>query len=186
MERRKVEKIPEEAFREAIANALIQRTWDTSSQIRVLMFDDRVEVVSPGGLPSGITKEEYLTGVISVLRNRNLANVFYRLGLVEIFGTGILRIKQLYHGMLRKPEFEVTDNAIKIILPQIEEDVALTSDERAVYNQLKKANPMSISEIAPYLSFGKSKTTSLLKKMASKGVVEITGTGKGTRYTKIY
>ena len=90
-ERKKMEKIPEEAFREAIANALIHREWDVDSHIRVSMFDDRIEVVSPGGLPSGITKDEYLAGKLSVLRNRNLANVFYRLGFVEIFGTGITR-----------------------------------------------------------------------------------------------
>ena len=77
-DRKKMEKIPEAAFREAIANALIHRVWDVDSHIRVSMFDDRVEVVSPGGLPSGITAEEYLSGKLSVLRNRNLANVFYR------------------------------------------------------------------------------------------------------------
>ena len=95
-DRQKIEKIPEAAFREAIANALIHRVWDVDSQIRVSMFDDRLEIVSPGGLPSGITEEEYLSGKLSVLRNRNLANVFYRLGFVEMFGTGITRIKQLY------------------------------------------------------------------------------------------
>ena len=77
-DRKKMEKIPEAAFREAIANALIHRVWDVDTHIRVSMFDDRVEVVSPGGLPSGITAEEYLSGKLSVLRNRNLANVYYR------------------------------------------------------------------------------------------------------------
>ena len=56
--RKKIEKIPEAAFREAIANGLIHRIWDVESQIRVLMFEDRIEVVSPGGLPAGITKEK--------------------------------------------------------------------------------------------------------------------------------
>ena len=51
-DRQKIEKIPEAAFREAIANALIHRVWDVDSQIRVSMFDDRLEIVSPGGLPS--------------------------------------------------------------------------------------------------------------------------------------
>ena len=77
-DRKKMEKIPEAAFREAIANALIHRVWDVDSHIRVSMFDDKIEVVSPGGLPSGITAKEYLSGKLSVLRNRNLANVFYR------------------------------------------------------------------------------------------------------------
>ena len=101
-DRKKQEKIPEAAFREAIANALIHRVWDVKSQIRVSMYDDRIEVFFPGGLPSGITAEEYLSGKLSVLRNRNLANVFYRLGFVEIFGTGITRIKQLYEDALMK------------------------------------------------------------------------------------
>ena len=123
--RKKMEKIPEVAFREAIANALIHRVWDVNSQIRVLMFDDRIEIVSPGGLPSGITEEEYLFGKLSVLRNRNLANVFYRLGFVEILGTGITRIKQLYTKGLVKPSFEVSENAIKIILPIFEKILIL-------------------------------------------------------------
>ena len=181
-DRKKVEKIPEAAFREAIANALIHRVWDVESQIRVLMFDDRIEVVSPGGLPSGITEKEYLDGKISVLRNRNLANVFYRLGFVEIFGTGITRIKQLYEEGLLKPNFEVTENTIKIVLPVLEKNLNLTEDERAVYKILSRTMLKSISEIAPYVPFGKSKTTQLLKEMGEKGVVVVEGKGRGTKY----
>ena len=129
-DRKKMEKIPEAAFREAIANAVIHRVWDVEAQIRVSMFDDRIEVVSPGGLPSGITAEEYLSGKLSVLRNRNLANVCYRLGFVEIFGTGITRIKQLYEESLAKPDFEVSENSIKIVLPLFENNLNLTEDDK--------------------------------------------------------
>lgn len=181
-DRKMVEKIPEAAFREAIANALIHRVWDVDLQIRVSMFDDRIEVVSPGGLPSGITEDEYLSGKLSVLRNRNLANVFYRLGFVEIFGTGITRIKQIYSEALTKPGFEVSENAIKIILPIYEESTNLTEDEKVVYKLLSKNMLKSMSEIAPYISFGKSKTTKLLKDMEQKGVITIDGKGKGTKY----
>ena len=181
-DRKMVEKIPEAAFREAIANALIHRVWDVDLQIRVSMFDDRIEVVSPGGLPSGITEDEYLSGKLSVLRNRNLANVFYRLGFVEIFGTGITRIKQIYSEALTKPGFEVSENAIKIILPIYEESTNLTEDEKVVYKLLSKNMLKSMREIAPYISFGKSKTTKLLKDMEQKGVITIDGKGKGTKY----
>lgn len=181
-DRKRVEKIPEAAFREAMANALIHRVWDVESQIRVLMFDDRIEVVSPGGLPSGITAEEYLSGKLSVLRNRNLANVFYRLGFVEIFGTGIIRIKQLYEDGLIKPDFEVTENTIKIVLPVFEKNMNLTEDERMIYHILSKTMLKPISEIAPYVPFGKSKTTQLLKDMEQKGVVNVEGKGRGTKY----
>ena len=183
-DRKKIEKIPEAAFREAIANSLIHRVWDVESQIRVLMFDDRIEVVSPGGLPSGITVNEYLAGKLSALRNRNLANVFYRLGFVEIFGTGIIRIKQLYEESLAKPEFEVSENAIKVVLPIFENNFNLSEDEKAIYKVLSKTMLKSISEIAPYVPFGKSKTTQLLKSMGQKGVVVVEGKGRSTKYIK--
>lgn len=181
-DRKKIETILEAAFREAIANALIHRMWDVESQIRVLMFDDRIEVISPGGLPSGITEEEYLSGKISVLRNRNLANVFYRLGFVEIFGTGIIRIKQLYEDGLKKPEFQISENTIKMVLPVFEENLNLTEDERKIYKILSKTMLKSISEIAPYAPFGKSKTTQLLKDMGQKGIIKVEGRGRGTKY----
>lgn len=181
-DRKMVEKIPEAAFREAIANALIHRVWDVDSQIRVSMYDDKIEVVSPGGLPSGITEDEYLSGKLSVLRNRNLANVFYRLGFVEIFGTGITRIKQIYSEASVKPSFEVSENAIQIVLPVYEESTNLTEDEKIVYKLLSKNMLKSMSEIAPYISFGKSKTTKILKDMEQKGVIAIEGKGKGTKY----
>ena len=180
--RKMVEKVPEAAFREAIANALIHRVWDVDSQIRVSMHDDKIEVVSPGGLTFGITEDEYLSGKLSVLRNRNLANVFYRLGFVEIFGTGITRIKQIYSEASVKPSFEVSENAIQIVLPVYEESTNLTEDEKVVYKLLSKYMLKSMSEIAPYISFGKSKTTKLLKDMEQKGVITIEGKGKGTKY----
>ena len=182
-DRKKIEKIPEAAFREAIANGLIHRIWDVESQIRVLMFEDRIEVVSPGGLPAGITKEEYLSGKLSVLRNRNLANVFYRLGFVEIFGTGIKRIRQLYEKSLRKPEFEVSENAIQIVLPVWESNLDLTEDEKMIYGILSKNRLKSMGEIAPYVSFGRSKTTKLLKEMEEKGIITVEGKGRNTKYS---
>jgi len=181
-DRKVMEKIPEAAFREVIANALIHRVWDVNSHIRVSLFEGRIEIVFPGGLPAGITEEEYLSGKLSVLRNRNLANVFYRLGFVEIFGTGITRIKQLYAESLIKPDFEMSENAIKIVLPVLETNADLTEDEKVIYKFLSKTMLKPISEIAPYVPFGKSKTTQLLKAMGKKGVVAIEGKGRGTKY----
>ena len=181
-DRKKMEKIPEAAFREAIANALIHRVWDVEAQIRVLMFDDKIEIISPGGLPAGITEEEYLSGKLSILRNRNLANVFYRLGFVEIFGTGITRIKQLYEGKMILPEFVVSENTITIVLPILENALNLTEDQLVIYKILSKTMPKPISEIEPYVLFGKSKVTKILKEMVKKGVVIIEGKGRGTKY----
>ena len=180
--RAKVERIPEAAFREAIANALIHRVWDVDAPIKVSLFDDRITIISPGGLPPGITEAEYLAGKLSVLRNRSLANVFYRLGLVEVFGTGIPRIKELYEGSVNPPDFDVSDQAITITLPLLEKDLHLTEDERKIYQLLSKTTRKSISDIAPYVDFGKSKTSQLLKELSKKGIVTIEGRGRGTKY----
>lgn len=181
-ERKNVEKIPEAAFREAIANGLIHRMWDMNSHIRISMFDNHINIVFPVGLPSGISEEEYLNGKISVLRNRNLANVFYRLGFVEIFGTGITRIKQLYESGFVKPRFEVSENTIKIELPVFEDISDLTDDEHLVLKALSKTVLKSISEIVPSTPFGKSKVSSLLKILEKKGVILIQGKGRSTKY----
>ncbi len=181
-DRKKIEMIPEAAFREAVANSLIHRVWDIEAQIKIAMFDDRIEIISPGGLPPGITEEEYLSGKISILKNRNLGNVFYRLGFVEIFGTGITRIKQLYEQSLKQPAFEVSENTIKVVLPVFEKNLNLTIDEQKVYQILSKSMLKSISDIAPHVAFGKSKTTQLLKEMSKKGIVKIEGRGRGTKY----
>lgn len=128
--RKKIELIPEEAFREALANASIHRAWDMKAQIRISMFDDRIEITSPGGLISGITEDEYLSGRISILRNPIISNVFYRLKIVEIFGTGILRIKRIYENSIKKPIFNVSPNVIQIVLPIIDYNYHLLKYEQ--------------------------------------------------------
>ena len=100
----------------------------------------------------------------------------------SVFGTGITRIKQLYAESLIKPEFEVSENALKIVLPIFETNVNLTEDEKVIYKFLSKTMLKPISEIAPYVPFGKSKTTQLLKAMEKKGVIAVEGKGRGTKY----
>lgn len=180
--RKKIERIPEAAFREAIANALVHRVWDTESNVQVFMFDDRVEIISPGGLPTGLSEKEYLSGRISVLRNPVIANVFYRLKMVEIFGTGILRIMQIYEKSIRKPVFDIYENTIQITLPVIENVPEMTEDEKLVYQLLSKNRLKSISEISASTDFGKTKVTGILKALAKRGIVTIEGKGRGTKY----
>lgn len=181
-ERSTVQTIPESAFREAVANALIHRTWDVTARIRILMFDDKIQVISPGGLPAGLTEAEYLSGKISVLRNPVLANVFYRLNIVEIFGTGVIRILDTYRESLVKPKFEITDNAITVELPVFQTDLHISDDERIVYNQLSKTMAKSISDITAKVPFGKSKTGEILNALVEAGFVRIQGNGRGTKY----
>jgi ATP-dependent DNA helicase RecG len=174
--------IPEEAFREAIANALVHRIWSVNSQIKVSMFDDRIEVTSPGGLPQGLSKNEYLAGQISILRNPIIANVFFRLGLIEQFGTGIRRIKDSYQKSLVQPQFAIFENSIKIVLPVLKfvaDD--LTADENRIYQSIHEG-ASTTTKISQATGFGRTKALRLLKQLSQRGYVEKIGEGRATRY----
>ena len=184
IDRKKVETIPENAYREALANAVVHRTWDINSNIRISMFNDHVEIVSAGGLPTGISTEVFLEGRISVLRNPILANVFHRLNLIEKFGTGIRRIKEAYADSFSKPSFLVTADLIQIDLPLLDLNPGMSEDESIIYKALSKriAKPISAIENDLRNSFSRSKSLSLLKRLADKGFVVIEGSGRGTKY----
>ena len=183
-ERIEKELIPEKAFREVIANALIHRTWDVNSNIRISMYEDKIEVSSPGGLPSGISEKEYLNGQISQLRNPILANIFFRLKYIEMFGTGIRRINESYKNYAVKPAFEIFENSIKITLPIIKTELFLTTDERIIMDILEKGAILSSSEILKITEFKKDKLNRLLKKLIQKNYIDVIGNGRGTKYLK--
>lgn len=183
-ERIEKELIPERAFREVIANALIHRTWDVNSNIRISMYEDKLEVSSPGGLPSGISEKEYLNGQISQLRNPILANIFFRLKYIEMFGTEIRRINESYKDYLVKPAFEIFENSIKITLPITKTKLFLTTDERIIMDILEKGNILSSGEILEKIEFKKDKLNRLLKKLIQKNYIDVIGNGRGTRYFK--
>ncbi len=86
--------LPVEAIREMIVNAHCHRNMRDESCVQVAIYDDRLEVTSPGGLYNGLTFEEALQGH-SKLRNRAIANVFSQIGLIEAWGTGLQRIQNL-------------------------------------------------------------------------------------------
>ena len=183
-ERIEKELIPEKAFRETIANALIHRTWDVNSNIRISMYEDKIEVSSPGGLPSGISEKEYLNGQIFQLRNPILANIFFRLKYIEMFGTGIRRINESYKNYAVKPAFEIFENSIKITLPIITTKLFLTTDEKIVMDILEKGAILSSSEILKMTEFKKDKLNRLLKKLIQKNYIDVIGNGRGTKYLK--
>jgi len=180
--RETVEMIPEEAFREAIANSIIHRTWDVNAHIRVAMYSDRIDIVSPGSLPKGLTEREYIEGQISILRNPIIGNVFFRLHHIERFGTGVKRINDAYVNSEIKPRYGVFENSIKVTLPIVQLKTSLSEDERLIYKTLSGSKMMSSSEIAEITGFGKTKVVSLLKSLTEKGNVKLVGSGRGTKY----
>jgi ATP-dependent DNA helicase RecG len=107
---------PESALREALLNAVIHREYSLSGSILIKIFLDRIEFISPGGLVRGIEIDDMMSGY-SICRNPDLAAVFYRLKLIEAYGTGISKIFEAYDSTPNKPKFEITSNVFKLILP---------------------------------------------------------------------
>lgn len=183
IERKKIDLIPEVAYREAIANALIHRDWSIHSHIRISLFSDRIEIKSPGGLPRGITADEYVNGEISCLRNPILGNVFFRMHYVEMFGTGVRRILYAYRDAKIKPKFEITDHVIGVVLPVLTQHYNVTSDEAKIINAIEHGEQLSSTEIAKFAGFTKSKTLRLLERLVEKEYVQVIGKGRGTKYS---
>lgn len=182
-ERKVIHKIPENAFREALANALVHRTWDDTPNIRISMLKDRISITSPGGLLSSVSKEEYLNGQVSKLRNPIIAHIFFRLKMIEMFGTGILRIKDLYKDLPVQPEFKIYDNSIKVELPTIDSRLNVTKDEKTILDYLTKVVHATSGDIVIGTGLSKDKVLRLMKNLINNGYVNVSGVGKATKYS---
>lgn len=181
--RQKEELVPSEAFREALANALVHRTWDVNASIKVEMHPDEVIISSPGGLMADMSKEDYVRGSYSSLRNPILANVFRRLGIIEGFATGIKRINDAYRYTAVKPIYEVTVSAIMVILP-VKREIELSENEKKVLDSFKGNRSYSREEIEIRSTFGKDKLVRLLNSLLEKGLIERDGQGRATFYRR--
>lgn len=182
----KKELIPREAFREALANSIVHRIWDVNSYTQISMYENRVEIRSPGGLPRGLSKDEYLFGSVSVLRNPIISGIFFRLGIIEQFGTGITRINREYSNSISKPEFYITEDNISIILPVINMDkLDLSEDETNIYYIIKEEIEITRRELDNKTGFDKSRTLRNLDSLIEKKLIERLGSGPATTYKLI-
>lgn len=133
LERKDTRDYPEEAVREALLNCIVHRDYSYSGSTLINIYDDRMEYVSLGGLVPGLELDSIFLGV-SVTRNPNLAAVFYRMHLIESYGTGINKIQRLYEGMTNKPKFETAKGVFRVTLPNCNFDNVSALSERSERN----------------------------------------------------
>lgn len=190
---------PPEAVREALLNAIVHRDYSFSGPTLISIFDDRIEFVTIGGLVKGITLEDVKLGV-SVLRNQRLANVFYRLHLIEAYGTGILKINESYDGCDVKPLIETTSNAFKITLPncnyrtesQNSQAIGRNSGETSaskkgdrihkILDLCHSKGSLVRADVEEVLGVSQSTAILLLRELVEEGVLIKKGKGKRLRY----
>ena len=182
---------PETAVREALLNLLIHREYSFRASSFISLYTDRLEFTSIGGLVNGVTLKDVTMG-ISVCRNVKLANIFYRLELIEAYGTGLIKIMDAYEGTGMTPQIETSDNAFKIILPNLN---TISESEKPTQNMLendipekkvialtKERESITRKEVGMLLDMGQSSCGRLLKKMVENGLLIQEGKGKNTRY----
>lgn len=177
---------PVEAVREALLNALVHRDYSFRDSTLISIFEDRIEFVSIGGLVRGISIEDMMLGV-SIARNRNLANVFYSLALIEAYGTGVPWIMHSYEGCNAKPAIEASGNAFKITLPGVGEEArkpSLNVNESAVMDLFKGEEKASIArgDVQAALGISQAMAVRVLNGLVGKGRIRRVGGGKNTRY----
>lgn len=197
---------PEIAVREALLNLLVHRDYSFSASALISIYSDRIEFVSIGGLIPGIDLEDIMAG-ISICRNQELANVFYRLHLIEAYGTGIGKIMRAYEGRLEKPVIETTQNTFKIILPnrntrQGITNVSVSKVESAAvpYGEMRKTvdyrekqileyarnhDSFTKNEVVRLLNVSPSTAVRLIRGLIKRGLLKCNGKARSTFYTII-
>ena len=180
---------PEEAIREALLNVIVHRDYSFSGSIIINVTDHRIEFISLGGLLPGLSPDDIRSG-ISQPRNKNLAEVFHRLRLIESYGTGIRRIFNLYATCSEQPQIEVTSNTFKIVLPNMntapvaeaENIAAVTPQMQKVLDYIKANGQITEKEISKLLGLKKTRTFTVAKQMRDLGLIKVVGRGDSKRY----
>lgn len=181
---------PEVALREALLNSLVHRDYSYRASTLISLYRDRMEFVTLGGLLAGLELNDLMMG-ISVCRNPQLANVFYRLQLIEAYGTGIRKIMDAYEGARVQPRIETSSNAFKLILPNrnaapeestVKSEPARTANEEAIRKYLLNHDSITRKETQALLKTGQSAAGRILKEMVENGWLARIGNGRSTGY----
>lgn len=195
---------PEIAVREALLNLLVHRDYAFSASALISIYSDRIEFVSIGGLMSGIDLEDIMVG-ISVCRNQDLANVFYRLHLIEAYGTGMGKIMKAYKDVEEKPSIETTKNAFKIVLPNmnakyetrnfimpkeelitnscVETEKELGDEEEKVLKYIRIHGVITKNNVMELLEVSASTASRVIRRMVKNNLLKRNGKARSTNYT---
>lgn len=174
---------PVEAIRESLLNAMVHRDYGLGGYTLISVFDDRIEIISLGGLMRGVEMSDIMMGV-SYLRNKKLAEVFYRLHLIEAYGTGIEKIKDCYRGQLKQPVFECSPNAFKVVLPKLGTYASVVNGrDDEIIAMLKEKGEIVRGDVEKRLNVSQATATRILTHMVESGKIKRSGSARSIKYT---
>lgn len=182
-------------MREALLNMIVHRDYGLSGPGLVSIFDDRMEFLNLGGLPDGLNRQDMMNG-ISFQRNPRLANVFYRLRLIEAYGTGIRRIMGDYRDAERQPEFSISDHSFRLMLPKHVSDMSHSASgrdglsvateggdrQRIVLDYAERVGCVTRRQVQELTGLSQSAAANMLRMMTAQGLLRRVGKGPATEY----
>ena len=189
LERTEQWEYPLEAVREAVVNAVCHRDYASAASVQVRIFDDRLEVWNPGGLPPELSVKDLRVSHQSIPRNKLIADAFFLIGYVEQFGTGTQRmISQLRQAGFPEPEFESREHFIRVVFRKkirLEERFAgmgLNDRQVRALQQVSDKERITLAVYAQLLGMPKRTLQRDLQELVKKGVLVKRGTAKATWY----
>lgn len=183
-----------DCLNEAVLNALVHNDW-TITEPQISMFNDRIEILSHGGLPRGMTKKQFFEG-ISNPRNATLMRIFLNMGLTEHTGHGIPTIIKKYGEQV----FEIEENYIRCVIPfeksilerklqdvglNVGLSVGLNSTEKKILKYLIENQELTAEDLSIKLDVTKRTIERNFKKLQEKGKIERVGSKRDGKWIVI-
>ncbi|MGM0509352.1 MAG: RNA-binding domain-containing protein [Fusobacteriota bacterium] len=195
LQREDIPEIPIEAIRESLINAFVHRDYTNRGRnIKLGIYDDMVNIVSPGSFPNTLTQEDVLNGR-SEIRNKIIARVFKELGYIEQWGSGITRIfSACKRSNLKKPKIMEKNDSVDVELYRdgskykdkelkLEfNEMDLSDQDKELIKYLKENEKISTKEASELLEVKIRRSRGILKNLMDKGLLERKGSGPSTHY----
>lgn len=181
--RQELLEIPEEAIRESLLNAIAHRNYHIPSSIKVAIYDNRIEIFSPGSFPAPLNLENLKLG-ISYIRNIAICKALREAGYIEKLGSGLPTIFKSYEERkLKEPAVIEGENFIKYILPR-EHAENTPVDTDSIFDLFNTATKITISDVIQHLRISRTSAGRKLDELIQQGKIEKVGKGRGCSYIR--
>ena len=180
----------ERSYHEALINAIAHRDYLVNgSEVHIDIFDDRMEIYSPGGMPDGSTMQgRNPKSIPSTRRNPVIADVFSRLGYMERKGSGLAKILDNYSFQInytedKKPYFRTDRYQFTVIMPNLNYHDTLNGTlngtlKNDILSAVKRNPSVKISDLTERLNFSRRTILRALKELQDEGIIERVGSKK--------